>query len=160
MLLLLAAAGGLYAALYSDTGRDFLRKEIEAAVSEEDGLSLALGPIDGDLLSDFQIARVVLADPEGEWLVAEDLSVSWSPFDLLDERLSIASITLSSLELLREPVLPPSEEEVQSQEPALPSLPGRYCPRPVADRADQTGGSACGPGSHLRFCASPQRAQQ
>ncbi len=122
LLLLLAAAGGAFATLYSDTGRDFLRAQIEAAVSEDDGLSLTLGPIDGDLLSEFQIARVVLADPDGTWLVAEDLSVSWSPFDLLDKRLSVASITLSSLELLREPVLPASEED-QSQGQALPALP-------------------------------------
>lgn len=122
LLVLLAAAGGLFAALYSDFGRDQLRKQIEAAVSEEDGLKLTLGRIEGDLLSAFQLERIVLSDPDGDWLIAQDLSVSWSPFDLLDKRLSVASLKLASLDLLREPVLPANEQE-EDQDLTLPSLP-------------------------------------
>lgn len=121
LLVLLAAGGLLFTATQTEFGRDFLRAQIEALVSEEDGIKLSLQKIDGNLLSHFEISQIVLSDSNGEWLRAEGLAISWSPLELLRKRLSINEIMLKNLEILREPQLPPSSEE--TAEGGIPSLP-------------------------------------
>ncbi|WP_179954014.1 translocation/assembly module TamB domain-containing protein [Denitrobaculum tricleocarpae] len=124
-LLVLAAVGALlFLGTQTDLGRDMLRQQAEALISEEDGLKLSLGKIDGSLLSDFKVARIALADKDGEWLIAEDLTVGWSPWELLNKRLSIAEVKLGSLEILREPHLPPSPASSDDGSgDTIPSLP-------------------------------------
>jgi autotransporter translocation and assembly factor TamB len=126
-VLLLCTAGLLFAALQTDGGRDFLRHQIESLVSEDGGLTLSLGAVEGNLLSEFRIAGLALADSTGVWLKADDLRVSWSPGDLLGGKLNVGRITLAELSIEREPRLPPGPEEAGgtssptlSFDPALP----------------------------------------
>lgn len=124
VLTLLAAGGLLFTATQTSFGREILRAQIETLASEDGGLQLSLGEIDGNLLSSFEIASLSLADSQGAWLTAENLKVDWSPGALFDKRLEISGIDLAKLEVLREPQLPPSppsQEDTGSS--VIPSLP-------------------------------------
>ncbi|WP_282609268.1 translocation/assembly module TamB domain-containing protein [Pelagibius sp. Alg239-R121] len=121
LLLVLIAGGLLFGATQTDFGREALRQQIETAVTQEGGLQLSLGKIEGSLFSSFQIARITLADPTGDWLIAENLTVSWSPSDLLNKRVTIGDVALQSLDVLREPRLPPSPDVGGAD--GIPSLP-------------------------------------
>ena len=114
--------GGAYLFLQTDSGRALLVSEIESAVNDPDGLTIELGSLEGNILGDFSIVNVRLRDAQGEWLRIEDIQGSWSPFELLSGTLDINAITAARLELDRQPVLPPSEEETESA-PGLPALP-------------------------------------
>lgn len=124
LLALVSAGALLFGGTQTEFGREVLRKQIETLVSQEDGLKLSMGKIDGNLLSSFQIAGIVLSDSTGEWLIAEQLEVSWSPTELLSTRLSIGEVKLKNLEILREPILPPSQpSSVDARDSGIPSLP-------------------------------------
>lgn len=124
LLAVLAAGGLLFTATQTGFGREILRTQIETLVSEDGGLQLSLGDIDGNLLSSFEIASVSLADSQGAWLTAKDLKVDWSPGALLDKRLEISKIDLAKLDVLRDPQLPPSPSSQEGTDgDIIPSLP-------------------------------------
>ncbi|MCF8467128.1 MAG: translocation/assembly module TamB domain-containing protein [Sneathiella sp.] len=111
LLLVLGALAGGYAFVQTDTGRGMAVRQIEAAASEPGVFELELGPLQGNLFSGFSLAGVHLRDAAGEWLSAENIAVSWSPFDLLSGRLTINEITAQSLSVDRQPVFPKGEEK-------------------------------------------------
>lgn len=119
-LVVILTLAGIYAYLQTDSGRAFLVSQVEAAASDAEGISLDLGQLDGNIFSEFSIDSVRLRDPDGEWLSAENITASWSPFDLLSGKLAIGSIIADRLAVAREPRLAPSEE---SESAGIPELP-------------------------------------
>ncbi|WP_373084978.1 translocation/assembly module TamB domain-containing protein [Sneathiella sp.] len=113
-VLLLAAGVGLYGFAQTDSGRDLLVRQIEAAVDQPDGLQMHLGQLEGNIFGEFTVAALQLQGPSGEWLTVKDLSVSWSPLALLGARLKINDIDIQSLALERQPDLPASPKEETS----------------------------------------------
>ncbi len=114
LLLVSVLAGAAFAFLQTTTGRQFLVSQIEGAVHDEAGLSLELGTLSGNIFGDFQIASLTLRDPEGVWLEAQDIEASWSPFALLSGTARIEAISVASIDIRRQPILPASTEEAPS----------------------------------------------
>ncbi|MGQ4274569.1 translocation/assembly module TamB domain-containing protein [Terrihabitans sp. B22-R8] len=82
-----------------------------------------IGRIEGALSSDSTIHDVRISDADGEWLIVEKASLSWSRLALLRRRLQVNDLTITGLNVLRKPL--PSEEEPAPEEagPILPELP-------------------------------------
>ncbi|WP_421779584.1 translocation/assembly module TamB domain-containing protein [Kiloniella litopenaei] len=119
VLLLILLTGG-YIYLQSDSGRATLLAEIETAVNDPDGLTLDLQQLDGNVFSNARLAKVILRDPQGDWLEATDLVIDWSPQDLFFGQLKINQISLASLVVKRNPNLPSAPEEEESTSSPLP----------------------------------------
>ena len=106
--LLLIFLTGVFLWLDSGFGRNFVETRIER--SEFAGQSVAIDGMSGSLLSDFTIDRLVLSGQDGDWLIAEDLQIEWSPSALLRKTLSVETLEAGRIELLSRPVLEASEE--------------------------------------------------
>ncbi|WP_380248981.1 translocation/assembly module TamB domain-containing protein [Kiloniella antarctica] len=120
LIVIAALVSGLYLYLQTDSGRQTVVRQVEQAVNDPAGLSLELGKIQGNLFSNFSLSSLRLRDGSGEWLEITDISLDWSPMDLLGGKLRLNKLSLSSLNLMRAPVLPDSEGE---EEPGSPLFP-------------------------------------
>ncbi|MEP3248373.1 MAG: translocation/assembly module TamB domain-containing protein [Sneathiella sp.] len=125
-LLLSVLAGAAFVFLQTTTGRQFLVSQIEGAVHDDAGLSLKLGTLSGNIFSDFQIASLTLKDTEGVWLAAQDIKASWSPFALLSGTARVEAVSVASIDIHRQPILPAAAEDAPSGSlfplPLRPSL--------------------------------------
>lgn len=100
---LLIAVGGMYAFVHTDQGRQFVARQIESLVNDPSGISVSLGDLKGNLLSDFELSSIELSDAEGTWATAEELRVDWSPLALLTGCLEMQDISLQSFTMNRQP---------------------------------------------------------
>ena len=121
VVFLILAILGIYAFLQTDSGRALLVSEIGSAASVPGELELELGSLDGNIFSNFTLSSLLLRDKDGEWLNAENIAVSWSPFDLLTGKVTVHSILVETVAVERQPALPPSEKSESSG--GLPTLP-------------------------------------
>ena len=123
-LTLLVAAGALYAWLQSDAGRDWTRRQAEAALSTPGESEVALETLDGRLPQSLRISGLTVGDAEGVWLRAEGLAIDWRLLGLLRGRLEVARLSAESIEVLRAPA-PPEAPEADEAESGLsiPRLP-------------------------------------
>ncbi|SET77030.1 translocation/assembly module TamB domain-containing protein [Oceanicella actignis] len=64
-----------------------------------------------------ELRGLAVADAQGVWLRAEAVGVSWSPSRLLSGELAIRALTARGVEVLRRPVLPPSEAPAKGEAP-------------------------------------------
>ena len=111
LIVIAVLVSGLYIYLQTDGGRETVARQIEQAVNDPAGLSLEMGEIQGNLFSNFSLSSLRLRDASGEWLEITDISLDWSPLDLLGGKLRLNKFALSSLDLKRSPVLPDSEDD-------------------------------------------------
>ncbi|WP_120498215.1 translocation/assembly module TamB domain-containing protein [Kiloniella sp. EL199] len=118
-LFLILLLGG-YVYLQTDSGRAILLAQIEAVVNDPAGLTIYLQQLDGNVFSNARLGKVILRDPQGDWLEATDLVLDWSPQDLLFGQLKINQISLASLVVKRNPDLPSAPEEEESTSSPLP----------------------------------------
>ncbi len=88
-------------------GRAFVAARIEAV--EPSGQSITLSGLRGDLLGRARLERLTLADAQGVWLEARDVTLDWRPMALLQSTLSVRSLRAREVMLLREPVLEAGE---------------------------------------------------
>ena len=122
LTVLLALPALAYLVLESDFGKAKLVAFLERELQDPEGLAVAIGPLEGSLFSRFSISSLTLSDPEGVWLSAAELEVSWSPWALVSEqRLLIHDLRVASLEVERAPELPESESDGGPIE--IPRLP-------------------------------------
>ncbi|MZR32204.1 translocation/assembly module TamB domain-containing protein [Sneathiella litorea] len=120
-LILFLAIAGVYVFLQTDSGRALLVDQVNTVASSPGEFELELGPLDGNIFSDFTFQNMRLRDAKGEWLSAENIAVSWAPIDLFSGTLTVNAVTAKTLSVNRQPELPASEA---SEEPAgMPSLP-------------------------------------
>lgn len=102
--------------------RSFLSDTIEGLISTE-GQTVRIDGFRGALSSQATVARLSIADAQGEWLIARDLELDWSRAALFSRRLEIERLAAGSIEILRAPAgdsPPPRPEAVPF---ALPELP-------------------------------------
>ena len=114
VLIIALTAVGVYGFVQTDAGRQFVARQLEAAVDDGQGLSLKLGRIGGNLFSDFTIKTISLQDAKGEWLTADNILLSWRPIDLLGGVLQVNVISLQAVNFSRLPVLPTTQDPKKS----------------------------------------------
>ncbi len=119
------------AAQDDDSDRGFIQGLLEDALSAE-GRTVSIQGFEGALSSRATIDRIVISDPDGAWLTAEDVAMSWTRTALLRGRIAIDEISIGTLSMPRPPL--PPEGELPAPEARSPfSLPEL----PVSVRIDQ-----------------------
>ena len=114
----------LWAQGTDDDGEGFLTELIEDSLS---GVSRTIDIVgfQGALSSRATVERLTIADSEGIWLEAEDLSLEWDRGALLSGRLEIATLRAGRIALPRAPVPEPGVDlpTAEATPFALPDLP-------------------------------------
>lgn len=113
-LVLLGVAGGILF-IRSSVGERWLA-DTAISVLDKSGIHLSVKEVAGPLPQRLFLKDVRLADAQGVWLTIPECSIQLRLSALLRGQLVIENLTVLSPELLRLPVLPPSE-------PAPPSEP-------------------------------------
>lgn len=124
-LLLAGLLTGAVLALNTGPGRDLAERianDLLAGQVEIAGIE-RLAPLQG-----ITVRKITLSDTGGPWLVIEQAALDWSPFDLLDRRLSLDALTAETVSVLRQPA---GGAEEESQPAASPF------PLPVDIRLDR-----------------------
>lgn len=122
-LLVLAIAALLFW-LRSDPGRSWLTAELNSLLSSPEQ-RLTLSGLGGALPFHPRLARIELADPDGNWLALDDAAVDLDPAALLAGTLRIETLTAGRVALLRLPAggAPTPTATRPAGLPALPQLP-------------------------------------
>ncbi|WP_426023685.1 translocation/assembly module TamB domain-containing protein [Brevundimonas sp. PWP3-1b1] len=117
LLVLVAAAlvGGRYY-IASDGGREMVLQRLQDLKISRYGRLKVYG-LRGDLLSDFTIDRVTLADSQGVWLEVNNLSMDWSYLALVGRSFHAEDIKAETVRVLRRPVVEPPSGEPPSPQP-------------------------------------------
>lgn len=117
LLVLIAAAlvGGRYY-IASDGGREMVLQRLQDLKISRYGRLKVYG-LKGDLLSDFSIDRITLADSQGVWLEANNLSMDWSYLALVGRSFHANDIKAETVRVLRRPVVEPPSGEPPSPQP-------------------------------------------
>ncbi len=103
--------------------RGFLQGLLEDALSSE-GITVRLEGFRGALSSRATVDRISISDPQGVWLSAEDVALTWTRSALLEGRVEIDEIRIARLSLPRQPILPASAPSPEARSAfALPDLP-------------------------------------
>lgn len=112
------------AAQDEESDRGFIQGLLEDALSAE-GRTVSIQGFEGALSSRATIDRIAISDPDGVWLTAEDVALSWTRAALLRGRIAIDEISVGTLSMPRKPL--PAEGEVPAPEArgafSLPELP-------------------------------------
>ena len=117
LLVLIAAAlvGGRYY-IASDGGREMVLQRLQDLKISRYG-RLKIYGLKGDLLSDFTIDRVTLADSQGVWLEVNKISMDWSYLALVGRSFHANDIKAETVRVLRRPVVEPPSGEPPSPQP-------------------------------------------
>ncbi|MBS0502985.1 MAG: translocation/assembly module TamB [Proteobacteria bacterium] len=101
-------------AIDTDAGHRFLIDRI-ARLQIKSGLKIRIGRIDGSIYGRARLKDVRLYDPQGLFLSAPDIRLSWSPWKWTVNRLDIEELTAPTATLVKLPKLRPGKG---------PTLPG------------------------------------
>lgn len=141
-ILLVVAAAGFVSLSYAP-GRWLAHSLIDGR--EIDGIGeVRVEGLRGDLLSEFSIDRVVVTDASGVWLEAENLTLRWQPFALLNRSVRIERAIIEHIAMARTPE--PSANPSQGGDINLPAI---YLSEARIDRLDLAEGIA-GPAASLQ----------
>ena len=100
-LLLLVIAGG-YMWLDTQSGRNFVARQI-AAVEMENGLNIRIGKIEGSIYSDAILRNVQFRDPKGGFARAPEIRLDWNPLSYFSSGVNIRSLRAPTLNVARMP---------------------------------------------------------
>jgi translocation and assembly module TamB len=103
--------------LNTQPGKRFLIGQI-AALKLESGMQIGVGRIEGSIYSDMTIHDLVLRDPKGAFAVSPKVHVVWSPFDYINNHLSVRLLESPLVVLARSP-----QFNVTKTDPNAPILP-------------------------------------
>ena len=92
----------------SSWGHGFVEAKIESIAPA--GQSIEIKGMNGDLLGHFQIEKMTISDAQDTWMNVHDIDVKWSPWSLLRRDVVIDSLSVSSAQLSRRPIIVPSHE--------------------------------------------------
>ncbi|NBC96538.1 MAG: hypothetical protein GVY27_09310, partial [Deinococcus-Thermus bacterium] len=121
--LVVVVVGGALLALQTAPVQARLTALIEDAASQEGGLGVEIGSLDGTLPVDVTVRDLVLSDPDGAWLTVDRARVAWRPLDLLRGRLTVATVEAGTIAVARAPALPPGAETEEPGGAGLPQVP-------------------------------------
>ena len=96
-------------------GRYLTRNIVEAL--DIGGQSIKLDGLSGDILKKAHVERFAVSDADGEWLVVEDINLSWRPGALLGGGLDLDELTADKLTWTRQPELTPSPNQRATTNP-------------------------------------------
>ncbi len=100
---------------FSRTGSQFLADQIASLISTDNQQITLTGT--GPLLSsEFSVDRVTIADREGVYASVEDLTLDWTPRDLIRKRFTAERIAAREVTISRAP-LPSEEPQPETEEP-------------------------------------------
>ncbi|MEL6324382.1 MAG: hypothetical protein AAFQ84_09165, partial [Pseudomonadota bacterium] len=116
------------------------------------GQTINLEGLSGDLLGRMTADGLSVADMDGVWLTVDEIEVAWSPLALTGRHLKLRSVSIDQISVLRDPILPPSTEEGESQGGSSPLK--RYSLRELDIRAVQLDPSVVPDGEALAVSAS------
>ncbi|HEX7798738.1 MAG TPA: translocation/assembly module TamB domain-containing protein, partial [Asticcacaulis sp.] len=117
ILLLLTA---FLAALNTPAGRRLL-VQFATGIKLNSGLQFQIDRIDGSLYGKMTIHGLRVVDTKGVFIEAPVVNLDWRPFGYLNKHVDIRDLDAPRIEVLRQPVLNPSQEPEKSG-PILPDL--------------------------------------
>lgn len=112
VILLALLLAGVFALLYSESGRALLARYLEEALSTPGEIGVELGRLHGALPAEIRIDRIAVRDSDGTWMTVHDFELDWSPLELLVARLRIDAARAGEVAILRRPAV--SEEPAPS----------------------------------------------
>jgi translocation and assembly module TamB len=108
------------AALNTPPGRRML-VQFATGIKLNSGLQFQIDRIDGSLYGKMTIHGLRVVDTKGVFIEAPVVNLDWRPFGYLDKHVDIRDLDAPRIEVLRQPVLNPSQEPEKSG-PILPDL--------------------------------------
>jgi translocation and assembly module TamB len=100
-LLLVVIAGG-YAWLDTQSGRNFVARQI-AAFEMENGLNIRIGKIEESIYDDTILRDVQFRDPKGAFARAPEIRLDWNPLSYFSSGVNITSLRAPTLNVARMP---------------------------------------------------------
>ena len=111
-----------YGWLDSASGRDWLKRQIETAVSTPGETELSIGALEGSPWRTLTARAVTLRDPAGAWLQLDAAELTWRPVALLRGRLEIEALTVGTIAVDRPPAAPGAASETGDSSAGLAAL--------------------------------------
>ena len=103
--------GFLVVAANMDWGRRF----IESAAGKLSGGQVVVSGLSGRFPDDLRLAHAEVRDGEGPWIIADDVTLQWSPSRLRNKDLKVEMVRAGHVQFLR---LPPKSESSERKEPS------------------------------------------
>jgi len=122
LLLPILLVGLVYAVLQFDSGREKLLIEINRFTAGQP-MQVRLEHLTGHLPDELYLGHIQLLDKNGVWLEIENLSLGWSPLQLISGKLLVSDLSVDRINILRQPELPPAEDETPQPMEWPPKLP-------------------------------------
>ena len=116
--LMLAILMGSYMWLDSQSGRNFVARQI-AAFEMENGLNIRIGKINGSIYGEAVLSDVRFRDPKGEFARAPEIRLDWNPLSYFSRGVAINALTAKELNISR---LPLFRAVPDRGDPLLPDL--------------------------------------
>jgi translocation and assembly module TamB len=107
-------------ALNTPPGRRLL-VEFATGIKLNSGLQIEIGEIDGSLYGEMTLHDVKIKDLKGVFIQSPAIHLDWRPFGYLNKHVDIRDFSTPKIEVLRQPVLNPSETP-KNNGPLLPDL--------------------------------------
>jgi translocation and assembly module TamB len=118
LALLLLVLAGAYVWLDTQSGRDFVARQV-AGFELENGLNIRVGRIEGSIYGAAVLKDVRFRDPKGDFARAPEIRLDWHPFAYLRGAVDVDSLTARSLNVSR---MPAFRVVPDRGEPLLPDL--------------------------------------
>ena len=90
----------------SDSGRAWLLSQIDGRKAGAYGTIDAEG-LSGDPLGKMHLRRLAVRDADGEWVVAQNVSVDWAPMALISGLVDVKALSAGELNFIRRPETEP-----------------------------------------------------
>ncbi len=103
LALIVLAMIGLRIWATTGAGRAYAENLIEDLNTR--GQTIEIDGLEGDLLGRLRLSLVEVSDDAGVWLTAENVEIGWSPWALLERRLSLHDVMVDTLDVDRRPTL-------------------------------------------------------
>ncbi len=115
------AGAAVWLLLQLDGPRRFAANTAVSAIGDED-LRITYGDLSGNWPWRIGITDLEISDEQGPWLSIETLTLDWSPFAILGNRVRASRLSIENSRLLRLPETPPDPASDRHVLPEIPDL--------------------------------------